>query len=381
MTARLLTDADSDSSWRLSQLAFGWVGGEVPPSLQGQTIVGVDGPDGLAGIARLRSYEQWWGGRRVRMGGLASVAVHPHARGQGTARALVAELLRLMREQDQPVSVLFPTAPGIYRPLGWEIVGSLDDTVLPTSALRRAGEPGEVTVRTAQPADVPAIAGLYDAYARSTEGLLTRDGPEFPTGAEGVLEHDVVGLAELAGRPVGYVTYSRGTGYRESELRVFELVAEVPAARAALLRTIASWDAVAATVRWRGPTDELALALAGSLPPPASVQPWMVRIVDAPGAVAARGYRGGDAEAAFALVDPQIPGHARGWRLVVTAGEGRLEPVDADDLPQLHVRGLALLWAGAADTGAVVRAGLLDRPLPGLDRAFAGQPARILDYF
>jgi predicted acetyltransferase len=277
--------------------------------------------------------------------------------------------------------VLFPTAPGIYRQLGWEVVGSLDDTVFPTGALRRAGDPGGVTVRTARAADVPAIAGLYDAYARVTEGLLTRDGPEFPTGADGVLEHDVVGLAELEGRPVGYVTYSRGKGYRASELRVFELVADVPEARAALLRSIASWDAVAATVRWRRPTDELALSLAGSLPPPASVQPWMVRIADAPGAIAARGFRGGDAEAAFALVDPQVPEHARGWRLVVSGGAGRLEPVDDADLPQLHVRGLALLWSGAADTAAVVRAGLLDRPLPGLDRAFAGQPARILDYF
>jgi hypothetical protein len=112
VTARLLTDADSDSVWRLSQLVFGWLGGEVPPTLQGQTVVGVDGPGGLIGSARLRSYEQWWGGRRVRMGGLAGVAVHPHARGQGAVRSMVAELLALMRDGQQPVSVLFPTAPG-----------------------------------------------------------------------------------------------------------------------------------------------------------------------------------------------------------------------------------------------------------------------------
>jgi predicted acetyltransferase len=381
VTARLLTDADSDSVWRLNQLVFGWVGGEVPPTLQGQTVVGVDGADGLAGSARLRSYEQWWGGRRVRMGGLAGVAVHPHARGQGAVRALVAELLTLMRDGQQPVSALFPTAPGIYRALGWEIVGSLDDTTIPTAAFRRAGEPGDVTVRTAGPADLPAIAGLYDAFGRSTDGLLARAGPEFPQGAEGVLEHDVVSLAELGGRPVGYLTYARGSGYRGSELRVWELVAQTAQARAALLRSLGTWDAVSATVRWRGPTDELALALPGSLPPPSSHQPWMLRIVDAPAAVAARGFRGADVELSFGLVDPQVPAHARGWRLVVRDGAGRLEPADGADLPQLHVRGLALLWAGAADADSVVRAGLLDQPLPTLDRAFAGQPARILDYF
>jgi predicted acetyltransferase len=381
VTARLLTDADSDSVWRLSQLVFGWLGGEVPPTLQGQTVVGVDGPGGLIGSARLRSYEQWWGGRRVRMGGLAGVAVHPHARGQGAVRSMVAELLALMRDGQQPVSVLFPTAPGIYRPLGWEVVGSLDDTVVPTGAFRRVAAAGDVPIRTAGPADVPAVAGLYDAYARSTDGLLTRDGMEFPKGAVGVLEHDVVALAEQDGRPAGYLTYARGSGYRASELRAWELVAQTPQARAALLGSLGTWDAVSATVRWRGPTDELALALSGSLPPPASVQPWMLRIVDAPAAVAARGFRGGDAEVSFALVDPQVPAHARGWRLVVRAGDGRLEPVEDTDLPQLHVRGLALLWSGAAGSEAVVRAGLLDRPLPALDRAFAGQPARILDYF
>lgn len=380
MTARLLTDADADSVWRLSQLVFGWVGGEIPPTLQGQTVVGVDGPEGLAGSARLRCYEQWWGGRRVRMGGLAGVAVHPHARGQGAVRALVAELLTLMRDGQQPVSALFPTAPGIYRQLGWEVVGSLDDTILPTSALRPAGDPGDVTVRTAGRADVPALAGLYDAYGRSTHGLLARDGPEFPKGADGVLEHDVVSLAELGGRPVGYLTYARGSGYRGSELRVRELVAQTPQAQAALLRSLGTWDAVCATVRWRGPTDELALALPASLPPPSSVQPWMLRIVDAPAAVAARGFHG-DVEVSFALVDPQVPAHARGWRLVVRDGDGRLEAADAAGLPQLHVRGLALLWAGAADAASVVRAGLLDQPLPALDRAFCGQRARILDYF
>jgi predicted acetyltransferase len=107
----------------------------------------------------------------------------------------------------------------------------------------------------------------------------------------------------------------------------------------------------------------------------------MLRIVDAPAAVAARGFRGADVEVSFGLVDPQVPAHARGWRLVVRDGAGRLEPADGADLPQLHVRGLALLWAGAADADSVVRAGLLDQPLPALDRAFAGQPARILDYF
>ena len=380
MTVRLLTDDDAGQAWALSQLAFGWLGGDAPETLEGQTVVGAVGDDGLTGMARLRSYEQWWGGRRVPMGGIASVAVHPHARGRGTAAALMRELLTLMRERAQPVSVLFPTAPGIYRSVGWEVVGSLDDTVIPTAALRAAADPGQVRVRSAAAADVPAIAELYVDRGRATGGLLTRDGPEFPGAPEGVLDHDVVALAELDGQVVGYTTYARGSGYRQSQLRVWELMARTPEATAALLRSIGSWDAVATTVSWRGPTAEIARVLPGSLPPSTSVQPWMLRIVDAPAAVAARGFAG-EVETAFALVDPQVADHAGGWRLTVRDGRGRLERVEEAGLPQLHVRGLALLYASAADSAGLVRSGLLDRPDPLLDQAFRGQPPEILDYF
>ena len=380
MTVRQLTDDDAADVGRLSQLAFGY-SGELPATLQGKTFVGEGDTDGLAGIARLRHYEQWWGGRRVRMGGIASVAVHPHARGRGTGRRLMLELLGLMRELDEPVSVLYPTAAGIYRRLGWEVVGTLDDTTIPTAALGRLSEPAGVRVRAARPEDVPVVRSLYDALARSTDGLLARDGIEFPASDEGVLAADVVALAEVDGHPAGYVSYQRGSGYRGSQLRVHELVAERPEAAAALLRSLSTWDSVAATVLWRGPTSELGLLLPAAVPPATAVQPWMLRIVDAPAAVAARGFPGRDADVAFALVDPDVPAHARGWRLVIESGTGRLEPVGDRDLPQLHVRGLALLWAGAGDAALVRRAGLLDRPLPALDRAFAGQQARILDYF
>ena len=380
MNVRLLTDADAAPAWALSQLAFGWLDRPAPATLEGQTVVGAEGEDGLVGMARLRSYEQWWGGRPVPMGGIASVAVHPHARGRGTAGALMRELLVLMRARQQPVSTLFPTAPGIYRSLGWEVVGSLDDTVLPTSALRAAGDPGRARVRSAGPADVPAIAELYDEYARDTGGLLTRRGPEFPGAPEGVLDHDVVAVAELDGEVAGYTTYSRGSGYRQSQLRVWELMSRSPAATAALLRSIGTWDAVATTTSWRGPTEQIARVLPATLPPPTSVQPWMLRIVDAPAAVAARGFEG-DADAAFALVDPQVPEHEGGWRLTVRDGRGQLDRSGEAGLPQLHVRGLALLYAGAARTAGLVRSGLLDRPDPLLDQAFRGQPPQILDYF
>jgi predicted acetyltransferase len=291
-------------------------------------------------------------------------------------------LVEVMRAESQPISVLFPTGVGVYRPAGWEVVGTLDDTRIPTRDLQPGGSPEGVAVRTAGPADVPAVRDLY--VGLGVNGLLTREGPEFPQGAEAVLEHDVVALAEDATGAVGYASYNRGTGYREgSELRIWELVHRTGPAGAALLRSLASWSTVASTVLWRGPTAELARQVAGPVPPPTRRQPWMLRITDAPAAIAARGFPGEvTTDATFALHDPHVAEHSVGWRLRVTGGSGSLERVgDVDGLPTMHVRGLALLYAGVADVAALVRVGLLDRPVAGLDPAFAGQEPRILDYF
>jgi predicted acetyltransferase len=316
------------------------------------------------------------------MGGIASVSVHPDARGRGLSTALMRELLPVMRAAGQPVSVLFPTAPGVYRAVGWELVGSLDDTTIDIRDLEVA-DVGGATVRTAGPADVPAIASLYAGLGASISGLLTRDGIEFPTGAEAVLEHDVVALAVAEGDPVGFATYSRGTGYGTgSQLRGWDFVASTAPAAAALLRSLASWRAVAPTMLWRGATDELALHLRAAVPPPSARQPWMLRIVDAPAAIALRGYPVGvGADCSFVLHDPDVAGHTGPWRLVIRDGRGRLERLDeAGGLPHLHIRGLALLYAGAANTALLRRIGHLDGPLPGVDAAFATR-SEILDYF
>lgn len=379
MTVRPLGDSDLEAVGRLSQLAFGYTSDTPPTDTRG--LYGIDGPDGrLLALAKIRDYEQVWGGRPVPMGGIASVAVHPDGRGRGLSSELMRGLLPVMRDAGQSVSTLFPTAAGIYRPVGWEVVGSLDDTRIPLTELHLARADASVTVRTAGPADVPAIRELYVEQWRS--GELTREGPEFPGGAEAVLEHDVVAVAESSdGHLQGYLSYARGSGYRGSELRVFECLTRTPAAATALLRSLASWSSVAATVRWRGPTDELALQLPRAVPAPFERQPWMLRINDAPAAIAARGFPAEvAADVGFRLHDPDVPEHSRGWRLRVENGEGTLAET-TEDAPVLHVRGLALLYAGVTDSAGLVRAGLLDRDIPGLATPFAGPAPRILDYF
>ena len=78
---------DLAEAWQLGRLAFGGDPAAEPPTgPRASTSYGLRDDRGrLVAALRLLAYEQWWGGRLVPMTGVASVAVHPDARGQGLA--------------------------------------------------------------------------------------------------------------------------------------------------------------------------------------------------------------------------------------------------------------------------------------------------------
>ncbi len=111
---------------------------------------------------------------------------------------------------------------------------------------------------------------------------------------------------------------------------------------------------------------------------------WMLRVLDAPAAVAMRGFPAGvSADVPLVVEDEQRPGNAGGWRLTVGGGEGRLERAAAPPgAVRLPACGLAALYAGVP-LSTLRRAGLVgggDLADPLLDAAFAGTPF-MLDYF
>lgn len=378
---RVLTPDDRAQAVALGALAFGGdPSAPATPPPPAARSWGLFEDDVLLAKTTLRPYTQWWGGRRVPMAGVAGVAVHPDARGRGSARRLLTTLVQQARHE-QPVSVLFPTAPGIYRTLGWEVVGTLEQTRLPVSAFAGVGEPGGVRLRAARHDDLPALTRLWHEQGAATDGLLTRDGPSFPQGLQDLLGAQVVQLAEDADGPAGYLAYDRGRGYgAHAELTTRELVARTPGAASALLRSLASWDSVVGSVSWRGALTDLRLLVRAALPPPATSQPWMLRVLDAPAAVAARGYPPAvRTSARFTLVDPLVPEHEGDWELTVADGRGALARASPGG-PRLHVRGLALLWAGVATTTSLQRSGLLEGPAPGLD-VVGGPGPQAPDYF
>lgn len=369
MELRELGPQDAEQGDDLSRFAFG----AGPRGDAAVPWTGVDRGWGafdhsrLVAAAYVQSHQQWWGGRTVAMASVAGVAVHPDARGHGLAHRLVQAVLE---RSGAAVAVLYPTAPAIYRQLGFELVGSLDRTPVPLAGLSRDPVPG-VTVGPGTPEQ---LAASYAELAPQVDGLVARTGTSFPAASDPLLRRDLLQVArDDGGTVVGHVALDRGTGYDgTAQLRLWELLASTAEGYRALLASLASWDSVAGSVLWRGPTAELGLHLAGRVPAPSTTAPWMLAVLDLPAAVAQRGFRG-SGSARFAV-------DGRGWLLEAADGTGTITPLPAAGLPELSRRGLALAFAGAPAARSL-RAGLLSGPVPGLDAVLAGPTPELLDYF
>jgi predicted acetyltransferase len=116
---------------------------------------------------------------------------------------------------------------------------------------------------------------------------------------------------------------------------------------------------------------------------------WMLRVVDAPAAIATRGFPAAvSLTVPLAVHDDARPANSGRWALTVTDGRGVLDPltsqaVRADPLLTLGARGLAALYAGTP-VSTLRQAGLAAGGSPAddaaLDTAFAGI-AYMLDAF
>ena len=373
------------------------VASNEPMVTAGRGLGAYDG-DRLVGTALYHDMRQWWYGRPVPMAGVAGVKVAPEYRGQGVGRALMTGLTELMTMRGYPLSVLFPATMTIYRSLGWEIAGHLHEAVLPSRALGALPRADVQAAGIRRPgpddaAEVLEIIGRAHADARDCGPVtwdevtmrrwLTRPGAYADRDRYAYLARD------------GFLAYRWHSGH--DEIFVDRLVASTSEATAALWAVAASNSSVADTVRViLGPSDPLWWMLREQDANIAERQSWMLRLLDAPAAIAARGFPATDLAVPLQLADDLRPANSGRWELTVRAGQGRLSRYRTDEVPaspapaspggpalELGARGLAALYAGTP-VATLRRVGLAAGGSPGadaaLDGAFAATPY-MLDEF
>jgi predicted acetyltransferase len=360
------------------------------------------------GAAMLHDMRQYWLGNPVRCAGVGAVKVAPEHRGAGIGRLLMTELLDLIAERGYPLSTLFPATAPIYRSLGWELAGAKHEFTIPARGLRELQPPDPQAAAQPQPAPritkatpddatrvIAAIGRSHrkardagpitwdegfvsqwlsrpDRYAYLAEGAETADGAD---GADGDDSAD------------GFAAYRWADGDTR-ELWVERVHATTPRALRALWSVIASNASVTRTVRgWTAPGDPFWWLTAERDATISRRSMWMLRVVDVPAAIAARGFPPGvSASVPLQINDNARPANAGRWLLTVADGKGALIPngsVPSPDPLTLGPRGVAALYAGIS-VATLRMSGLASGGTPHdgalLDAAFAATPFMVDDF-
>ena len=391
-TTRRLTAEDAETARRLGWEAFGF---PASPSTDparvdqpGMTWFGSFEGDTL--VARMvdRAYDSCFGGALVPTSGIAGVTVAVESRGRGALSPLVAATLGHARERGAAISTLFPTAPGIYRRFGYELVADFVTVQLPTVDLAAVAPALGTTTRRATSADREAVQRVYEGWALAQNGPLWRRGISFDAADEGWPgAWTGVTVAEEDGEVTGYAAWNRGQGYDDTAvLEITDLLASTADGYRALLRILGSFAPVAPTTRIDTSGDDLARFVLPSVRwRVQDSSPYMLRVIDVPRALAARGYAPSlDLELHFSLQGDVLPGLDGGYRLSVAAGRAECVPAGASDRV-LSPQGLALLYAGAQSSANLRVAGHLRGGDPrqdlDWDALFGGRQLHIRNYF
>jgi predicted acetyltransferase len=332
---------------------------------------------------------QFFGGRSVPMGAVASVAVRPDHRGRGIAPRLLALAVERMHEQGLVISTLHPATTRLYRGLGWEVGGEFGVRRVPTAALASL-PPGEPeSLRPGRATDFDAVRECYGRVAPAINGAIDRSDERWHADQLALDHpHRYLYLYDADDQIDGYVVYDQTQSRRQwgFDITVHELVAADARAEVTLWRHLGSHAAQVDTITVLAmPLDVLTLLLPEQVVELVGANHWMTRIVDAAGAIAARGYPSGvRAEVHIQLADRLAPWNDGRFVLRVDGGEGKLSPGGTGDV-HLTVNGLASLYTGWASAHALATAGLVhhagEHELGLLDAAFAGPRPFLFDNY
>lgn len=365
MIVRPPREDDDEQIYEVSRLAFG---GPRDPDARylwsaqkgwHGLVAELDGR--LVGTLKVRDYRQFFGGGAVPMGGVANVAVAPSARGHGVANTLIDASLPEMRDRGQVVSALYPSVPQLYRGRGWEQTGNYERATLRPEHFTMLPRPSErLVMRRLTEADLPALHDCYSRFAATVDGMLDRATDSFQL--EKLLDLDLVEVAPGPGGTIrGYLTGERPEG---EKLIIHDLVADDRDTTLGLFANLARWTGIINDISLRI-DDPAWWQLLVPLPVLHDVRnhPWMLRVVDLPAAVAARGWPIAsylaDTSVDIEVSDEFAPWQSGRHRLVVDGGKVVCEP-GGEGTVRLHARALGPWFAGSADSAMLRRAGLLE---------------------
>ncbi len=304
---------------------------------------------------------------------VTGVAVASTHRRRGLLSSIMTTQLNAVREQgSEPIAVLWASEGAIYGRYGyglasWAVGYDVDvrETAVP------GGLPASARLRQAVPKEAVAeLAGVLDRIRPDAPGLSSRSTKKWefmtadaPSGRHGMSAENAV-LYEHDGRVDGYARYRTQGGWGSNgptgTVQVTEVVSATPEAHAALWRYLLSIDlARKVTYRFGAVDDPLPHMVTNPDGLGASLSPALwVRIVDVPGALAARRYAV-PVDAVIEVSDERLTGNAGRWRLVGDTESASCQASDAEPDLSLDVAELGSVYLGGVSLTTLAATGLV----------------------
>ena len=351
-----------------------------------RSLAAFDGKQ-VVGTAAVYTYQLSVPGHRtLPAAGVTWVSVLPSHRRRGVLSSMMRQQLDDVRDRGEPLAVLWASESVIYPRYGYGRSMWHTDFTLHrgegTLANAFLGD-GRMRLRITSPeAALPELAKVYDAVLPSRPGFIARnetwwgraiyDPADSRRGASPL--HCL--LAEDQSGPRGYALYSGQSQWDEVSLpggvlRVREMIADGPAAGAALWADLLSRDLTTDFHVYKRPIDD---PLLFQLADPRRARPLLkdalwTRITDVPAALAGRGYSA-PVDVVIEVRDGLIPANAGRWHLTAAgvAAAASCVPTTAAAGVALDITELGAAYLGGTTLGAMAVAGLVSELRPGAVR-------------
>jgi predicted acetyltransferase len=332
---------------------------------------------------------QFFGGRAVPVAAVSGVAVDTRVRGLGYSTAIMREAFADLRQRGIVLSTLYPSIVGTYRRAGYEIAGMRVEYRTRIEHLPSGGDATQVEAW--DDANFDEIVACYRRVAERSNGMFDR-APEWwqnrvlQTPRDRRLHRHLV---RRDGRVTGFLTYTQeSTGLNHGmdfNVACRDLLWEDADTAAALLAFLRLNRPFGSYLHWFGPVHEPLTACLGYLPiEPLDMLPVMLRLLDVPAAIEARGYpRVLDLSVDLDVTDSLLPENCGALRISVCGGRATTTALQSApaSLDVATLAGLYTGWLRAADAARLGRLqGATPDDLERLDLLFAGSPAWIPDW-
>lgn len=348
--SRRLDDSEAALSERHAREAFG-ITEELTDPKRPFARYGLFHGDALIAQALDTQMHTVIAGAELATAGIGNVTVAPEYRGSGAAKTIMVDTLTAARERGAVISTLFGAAPALYRSLGFELIARAKRWRIPLTAAAGIRVPAGLVLREAGDGDTAAMLAVFRQAAARSAFALQRDERSWP----GFARASLVCEGE---RVLGYLAWKTESDNDDVVLRIEEVAAVNAGAYAALMRSVASWSSVAQQATMSAMDADPALAQLTGNAQASQRAPYMLRVLDVPGALSQRPWAKLDGSAVIAVDDAVFADNAGAWSLSVTGGVMGVRRAAADDAAvRFTARGLAAWFSGCASIASIADAG------------------------